>query len=97
MRNRSRSTLDFAREALAAARGAMPHFRSKFSKHLYSQHQLFAILALKTWLKLDDRGLEQLLREWSDLRRVLGLVGVPHSSTLCLAHRRLFKGGGSHA
>lgn len=31
--------------------------------------------------------------EWSDLREVLGLLRVPHYSTLCYAERRLLKGG----
>lgn len=95
MRKMTRSTLRFAREALDTARAGMPAYASKVSKHVFTQHQLFAMLALKTFLKLDYRGLEQMLREWSDLRRVLGLTRVPHYSTLCLAHGRLLKGGRS--
>ncbi len=91
MRSRTRSTLRFAREALACARAAVPGFASKFSKRRFSQHQLLAILALRKFLGLDYRSMEQMLAEWSDLREVLGLGAVPDYSTLCLASKRLLQ------
>lgn len=97
MGSMSRSTLTVAKDALTIARGALPRYTSQFSKPRFTAHQLFAILVVRQFLKLDLRGMEQLLREWSDLRRVLGLRETPHYSTLCVAQRRLFKGGPSPA
>ena len=84
-----------AREALQLAREALPAYSSKFSRHDFTQHQLFALLALREFLKQDFRGLEALLREWSDLRQVLGLTKVPDHSTLQKAEQRLLEKKGS--
>src|SRR5262245_39533315 len=80
------------REALRVAEGALPAYTSKFSRKDFTQHQLFAILALKTFLKTDYRGVVEHLKDCSDLRRDLGLEEVPHYSTLCYAAGRLKKG-----
>jgi len=84
-----------AREALRLAQEALPAYSSKFSRQDFTQHQLFALLALKTFLKTDYRGLTQMLKDFSELRRDLGLDKVPHYSTLCYAERRLLKKGRS--
>ena len=57
----------------------------------YTQHQLFALLALREFLKIDYRGLEQILREWADLRDALGLTEVPDHSTIQKAAERLLE------
>ncbi len=62
------------------------------SRHDYTQPQLFALLALRRFLKTDYRGLVTLLAEWGELRRALGLRKVPHYSTLCYAEQRLLAG-----
>ncbi len=85
----SRSPLAVARLALHIGRRALPDYSSKFSPHTYTQPQLFACLVLLQFFKTDYRGLCQWLREWAELRTTLGLVQVPHYSTLCYAHRRL--------
>ena len=84
-----------AREALRLAQEALPAYSSKHSRKDYTQHQLFAILALKTFLKTDYRGVVQALRDFADLREDLGLAAVPHYSTLCYAAGRLLKRGRS--
>jgi hypothetical protein len=84
-----------AREALQLAREALPAYSSKFSRQDFTQHQLFALLALKTFLKLDYRGLIALLKDFAELRDDLGLDKVPHYSTLCYAAGRLLKKGSS--
>jgi hypothetical protein len=84
-----------AREALRLARETLPAYASKFSRRDYTQHQLFALLALKTFLKTDYRGVVQLLSDFAELRDELGLAAVPHYSTLCYAARRLLKKGTS--
>jgi len=84
-----------AREALRLAREALPAYSSRFSRKDYTQHQLFALLALKTFFKTDYRGVTQLLRDFAELREELGLADAPHYSTLCYAAKRLLKKGSS--
>jgi hypothetical protein len=87
----TKSALAVARQALAAARAALPAYSSKYAKKTYTQHQLVALLAVREFLKADYRGLEQHLRDWSDLRAELGLAKVPDHSTLQKAADRLLK------
>ena len=94
-RRMTKSPLALARAALAAAAAALPAYSSKYSKHDFTQHQLFALLALREFLKTDYRGLEALLRDWSDLRQALGLAKVPDHSTLQKAAQRLLEKKGS--
>jgi hypothetical protein len=82
-----------AREALRLARDAMPAYSSKFSRKDFTQHQLFALLALKTFFKTDYRGLIQMLKDFRELRDDLDLDKIPHYSTLCKAVQRLLKKG----
>src|SRR5262245_21800250 len=94
-RKMTKSPLALAREALAVARGALPEYSSKYSRKDYTQHQLFALLALREFLKVDYRGLEALLTEWAELREALGLTGVPDHSTLHKAAGRLLEKRGA--
>jgi hypothetical protein len=88
----TKSALAVARQALDAARAALPAHASKFAKKTYTQHQLFAAPAVREFLRTDYRGLEQHLRDWSDLRAALGLRDrVPDHSTLRKAADRLLK------
>src|SRR5688572_20747057 len=84
-----------AREALRLAREALPAYSSKYSRKDFTQHQLFAILALKTFLKTDYRGVVAFLDDFSEIRGDLGLARVPDQSTLCYAQKRLLKRGSS--
>jgi hypothetical protein len=84
-----------AREALAVAREALPDYSCATSRHDFTQAQLFAILALKTFLKADYRGAVALLDDFPEPRADLGLAKVPHYSTLCKAERRPPKEGAS--
>jgi hypothetical protein len=80
-----------AREALRLAQESLPAYSSKFSRKDFTQHQLFAILALKTFLKTDYRGVVQHLADFAELRSDLGLAELPDHSTLCYAAKRLLK------
>jgi Transposase domain (DUF772) len=91
----TKSPLRLAETALATARQALPPYSSKFSRKDFTQHQLFALLVLREFLKQDYRGLEQLLHDWSDLRQALGLAKVPDHSTLQKAAQRLLEKRGS--
>lgn len=82
-----------AREALRLAQAALPSYSSKFSRQDFTQHQLFALLALKTFFKTDYRGVVAFFDDFTELRDDLGLTKVPHYSTLCYAEQRLLKKG----
>src|SRR5215831_5635866 len=91
----TKSPRRLAREALAVAREALPDYSCATSRHDFTQAQLFAILALKTFLKTDYRGVVAFLDDFPELRQDLGLAKVPHHSTLCYAEQRLLQKGGS--
>jgi hypothetical protein len=82
-----------AQEALRLAQKSLPAYSAVRSRKDFTQHQLFAILALKTFLKTDYRGVIAFLADFAELRDDLGLVKLPHYSTLKYAHDRLLKGG----
>jgi hypothetical protein len=84
-----------AREALRLAREALPAYSSKYSRKDYTQHLLFAVLALNTFLKTDYPGVAAVLRDFAELREDLGLTDVPHYSIICYAERRLLTKGSS--
>ena len=65
------------------------------SRKDYTPHQLFALLALKTFFKTDYRGVVALIDDFAELRDDLGLQKAPHYSTLCKAEQRLLKKGRS--
>lgn len=98
-RRMTKSAVALAREALAVGERALPRYASRFSRHDYTQAQLFALLAVKQCLRTDYRGVVALAAEWAELRRALRLQRVPHYSTLCYAERRLLadaeRGGAS--
>ena len=93
MRSMTKSPLSVAQEALAAAEKALPEYSCAQSRRDYTQHQLFAILVLQKFFKLDYRGVVALLQEWSDARQLLGLKKIPHHTTLFYAHNRMAKRG----
>ncbi len=93
----TKSPKALAQRALQLAQEALPAYSSRFSRKDFTQAQLFAILALKTFFKTDYRGVVQLLYDFAELREELGLTKVPHYSTLCYAERRLLKKGSSSA
>jgi hypothetical protein len=69
----------------------LPPYAHKYSPKRYTQPQLFVCLVLKTFFKTDYRGLTTYLREWSELRRTIGLHRVPHFTTLQKASGRLLR------
>ena len=91
----TKSPRALAQEALRVAQGALPPYSAVRSRKDFTTHQLFAVLALKTFLKTDYRGVAQVLADFAELRGDLGLAKVPHYSTLCYAAARLLKKGRS--
>ncbi len=89
----TKSPLRLAKEALKLAQKALPRYCNRFSRRDFTQAQLFAILALRQLFKTHYRGIVQMLEDFSDLSKALGLKKVPHYSTLCYAQQRLLKRG----
>jgi hypothetical protein len=75
--------------ALATAERALPPYSHRYSPKKFTQHQLFACLVLKCFLKTDYRGLVAHLADCPSLLEVLKLGAVPHYTTLQKASRRL--------
>lgn len=75
--------------AHAAARQALPAYAHRFAPRKYTQHQLLAILVLKTHQKADYRGICVVLAESPHLRQAIGLKAVPHWTTLQKACARM--------
>lgn len=89
----TRSPLRVARTALALGTAVLPRYGHPCSPQKFTQPQLFALLVLRQFLRLDYRSLVCYVAEWSDLRAELGLRRVPHYTTLCKAAERLLKKG----
>jgi hypothetical protein len=75
--------------ALATAERSLPSYSHRCSPKKFTQHQLFACLVLKSFLKTDYRGVVAHLADCPSLVEVLGLPEVPHYTTLQKAARRL--------
>ena len=85
----SKSPVTVLRTALAVARRALPAFSHPNSPKKFTQHQLFACLVLKNFLKTDYRGVAAHLRDAPSLVESIELKQVPHFTTLQKASRRL--------
>jgi Transposase DDE domain len=75
--------------ALATAQQALPKYAHKNSPKKFTQHQLFACLALKNFLRTDYRGVVAHLEDNPSLMGLLALHHVPHFTTLQKASQRL--------
>ena len=93
MSRTTKNPIALAQAALEAGKDALPDYSNLKSPHKFTQPQLFSMLVLKQFFKLDYRGLVEWLGQWSELREALELKRVPHYSTLCYAERRLLKKG----
>ena len=81
--------LPFARIALQVSRAVLPRYRSRFSKHQFTQPQLLAILCLMRYEDWTFREAEVRLGEHRELRQTLGLSNVPDFTTLYRFLQRL--------
>ena len=85
----SKSPRKVALEALAVAQRILPAYSHQFSPKKFTQHQLFALLVLKTHQRKDYRGLVELLNDMPQLLSELQLKAVPHYTTVQKASERL--------
>ena len=81
--------LPFARVALDVAAAVLPPYRSRFSKHQFTQPQLLAVLCLMRYEDWTFRETEVRLREHRELRETLKLSSVPDYTTLYRFLQRL--------
>jgi IS5 family transposase len=72
----------FARLALEVSQAVLPAQRTKFSKRLFTQPQLLAVLCLMRYEDWTFREAEVRLSEHSELRSALQLKSVPDYTTL---------------
>ena len=79
----------FARVALEVSEAILPDYRTKFSKRIFTQPQLLAILCLMRYEDWTLRKTEVRLAEHSELRSALGLSKAPDHTTLYRFLRRL--------
>ena len=79
----------FAQVAREVTETVLPSYRSKFSKHLFTQPSLLAILCLMRYEDWTFREAEVRLGEHQELRAALGLERVPDYTTLYRFLRRL--------
>lgn len=75
--------------ALSTARRALPAYSHVYSPKKFTQHELFACLALKSFLQTDYRGVVAHLADHPTLVETLGLTKLPHYTTLQKAAKRL--------
>ena len=79
----------FAQVALQISREVVPAYRTRFSKHMFTQPQLLAILCLMRYEDWTFRETEVRLAEHRELRAALELASVPDHTTLYRFMRRL--------
>jgi hypothetical protein len=75
--------------AMLVAEKAFPRYCHKNSPKKFTQQQLFACLVLKSFLRLDYRGVAAHLSDCPDLQNAIGLLRVPHFTTIQKAAQRL--------
>ena len=74
--------------ALRLAQESLPPYSALRSRKDYTRHQPFAIMALKTFHKVDYRRVEAFLKDFAEIRADLVLTNVPHYLTLHYAEQR---------
>ncbi len=87
----SKSPKAVAVVAYAVAKHSLPPYLHFKSPKKFTQHQLAACLVLKEFFTTDYRGIEEILRDSSDLQKILELKEIPHYTTLQKAAHRLTK------
>lgn len=87
----SKSPNMVAAVAYATAQRSLPPYLHPKSPKKFTQHQLVTCLVLREFFTTDYRGVEEILNDSSDLRKILELSEVPHYTTLQKAAQRITK------
>ena len=73
----------FVEAALSTVKAShLPLYSCKYSKKVYTQPQLLALIFFKDYLKKDYREIIDLIVEMDRIRNLLGLSTIPHCTTL---------------
>jgi len=81
--------LQFTQMCMRLATQQVPLYRSRFSKHTFTQPQLIVLYCLKLKLGVSYRDLIDWLREMPRIQEALGLRHLPHFTTVQKAFARL--------
>jgi hypothetical protein len=87
----SKSPKQVVLAALSTAHRTLPAYSHRYSPKKFTQHQLFACLVLKNFLKTDYRGVAAHLADHPTLLSLMNLSAVPHFTTLQKAAVRLLR------
>src|SRR5208283_1240678 len=77
--------------AHAVAVKSLDAYSHLYSPQKFTQHQLFAVLVLKEFMRFDYRKVVEMLKETPEYREAIGLESVPHFTTVQKASKRLLK------
>ncbi len=91
MATTSKSPKNVLLTAYRVAQGSLDAFSHPCSPKKFTQHQLFAVLIFKAFLKTDYRGVVKHLRDCPELAEAIGLTKIPHFTTVQKAAWRLLK------
>ena len=91
MATTSKSPKDVLVTAYRVAQRSLKAYSHRCSPKKFTQHQLFAVLVLKNFLKTDYRGVVKHLRDCATLADAVELKMIPHFTTVQKASRRLLK------
>lgn len=89
MATTSKSPKDVLITAYRVAQRSLKAYSHRCSPKKFTQHQLFAVLVLKNFLKTDYRGVAQHLQDCTTLADAIELENIPHFTTLQKASQRL--------
>jgi len=84
--------IKFTIVAFEAAENTLPACSCEYSKRMYTQHQLMALLCLMKRLRLKYREITAIVELMPKLQELIGLKNVSHFTTL----QKFFKRFGSH-
>jgi len=91
MSKTTKDPIKLVKVALEAGSKTLAPYSHAKSPQKYRQEQVFAILVLRQFYRLDYRGIVAMLKDWTELREAIGIKKVPHYSTLCYAEDRILK------
>jgi hypothetical protein len=86
----SKSPRKVAAVALVVGTRTFPRYGHRYSRRDFTLPQLFTLLVLRKFFKTDYRGIVQIVADWPQLQKALGLKKVPHFTTLQKVEQRLF-------
>ena len=89
MATTSKSPKDVLMTAYRVAQRSLEAYSHRCSPKKFTQHQLFAVLVFKAFLKTDYRGVVNHLRDCPEFAAMIELEKIPHFTTVQKAAHRL--------